>query len=229
MLKPMDIHNVNFKRVFKGYCPDQVDDYLATIVGKYETLYQQNRKLQEELNSVREELGSQDQGQDVSNLISLTKETVKELQTVAQQESENMVNAAQVKADHLVSEAKLKAERLLADAENRLAKTQWAERQLRQKMRSTMESIWSSLNEEEASEEESFDDDLESTKVYSEIRATIDHGGIQATEIDQPMEGSRLSEGKAERTEDTAKEEYDPNRLETKLDFGFKDFDLTSE
>ena len=152
MLKPMDIHNVNFKRVFKGYCPDQVDDYLATIVGKYETLYQQNRKLQEELNSVREELGSQDQGQDVSNLISLTKETVKELQTVAQQESENMVNAAQVKADHLVSEAKLKAERLLADAENRLAKTQWAERQLRQKMRSTMESIWSSLNEEEVSE-----------------------------------------------------------------------------
>ena len=27
MLKPIDIHNMEFKRVFKGYDPEEVDDF----------------------------------------------------------------------------------------------------------------------------------------------------------------------------------------------------------
>ena len=38
MLKPIDIHNMEFKRVFKGYDPEEVDDFLAEIVVKYEDI-----------------------------------------------------------------------------------------------------------------------------------------------------------------------------------------------
>lgn len=47
MLKPIDIHNMEFKRVFKGYDPEEVDDFLADIVLKYEAVYQENRKLRQ--------------------------------------------------------------------------------------------------------------------------------------------------------------------------------------
>ena len=53
MLKPIDIHNMEFKRVFKGYDPEEVDDFLADIVLKYEAVYQENRKLRQELEDLR--------------------------------------------------------------------------------------------------------------------------------------------------------------------------------
>lgn len=146
MLKPMDIHNVEFKRSFKGYNPEEVDDYLASIVSKYETVYQENRRLHEELKVLQEEMeGKVHQEQDVLDLISLTKQTVQELKNMANQESASVVQAAEAEAERIISEARLEAQRLLSDAEERLAKAQRAEQQLRERIRLTMESIWSSL------------------------------------------------------------------------------------
>ncbi len=53
MLKPIDIHNMDFTRSFKGYNPEEVDDFLATIVTKYETIYQENKQLREKLEKCR--------------------------------------------------------------------------------------------------------------------------------------------------------------------------------
>jgi cell division initiation protein len=162
MLKPMDIHNMEFKRTFKGYDPDEVDDFLANIVVKYETVYQENRKLHEELKTLREQLAGQgNQEQDILDLISLTKQTVQEAKTVARQEADNVVNVAQSEAERIMVEAKLKAQQLLADAEERLERTQRAERQLREKVRLTMETIWNVLIDEV--------DRPEATKQYREI------------------------------------------------------------
>lgn len=162
MLKPMDIHNMEFKRTFKGYDPEEVDDFLANIVVKYETVYQENRKLHEELKNLREQLaGHGNQEQDILDLISLTKQTVQEAKTVARQEADNVVNVAQSEAERIMVEAKLKAQQLLADAEERLQRTERAERQLREKVRLTMETIWNVLIDEV--------DQPEATKQYREI------------------------------------------------------------
>ena len=91
MLKPMDIHNTEFKRTFKGYDPEEVDNFLANIVLKYEAVYQENRKLHEEVKVLRERLeGHGNQEQDILDLISLTKQTVQEAKTVARQEADNV-------------------------------------------------------------------------------------------------------------------------------------------
>lgn len=145
----MDIHNTEFKRTFKGYDPEEVDNFLANIVIKYETVYQENRRLHEEIKKLRNESeGRGNQEQDILDLISLTKQTVQEAKTVARQEADNVVNLAQSEAERIMVEARLKAQHLLADAEERLQKTERAERQLREKVRLTMETIWNVLVDE---------------------------------------------------------------------------------
>lgn len=150
MLKPMDIHNMEFKRTFKGYDPDEVDEFLASIVIKYESMYQENRRLQGEIKALREELeGKGGNEQDIYDLISLTKQTVQEVKAISRIEADNVVNVAQSEAERILVEARLKAQHLLADAEERLERTERAERQLREKVRLTMEAIWNSLTDAE--------------------------------------------------------------------------------
>lgn len=173
MLKPMDIHNMEFKRTFKGYDPEEVDDFLADIVVKYETVYQENRRLQEELRTLREELsGHENQEQDILDLISLTKQTVQEAKIVSRQEADNVVNVAQSEAERIMVEARLKAQQLLADAEERLQKTERAERQLRDKIRLTMETIWNVMIEDAG--------EIDATRPYREFASS----GVENSEAD---------------------------------------------
>lgn len=163
MLTPMDIHNVEFKRTFKGYDPQEVDDFLATLVIKYETVYQENRRLQDELKKLRQEAeGKGHQEQDVLDLISLTKQTVNEVKTMAKQEANHVVSVAQAEAERIIAEARLRAQHLLVNAEDQLHKTQRLEQQLREKLRFSMETVWNLLNEESEAGQES-------TKLYREI------------------------------------------------------------
>ena len=69
MLKPIDIHNMEFKRTLRGYDPEEVDDFLADILVKYETVYQENRKLHAEVEKLRAELEGQGNGAGYSDLI----------------------------------------------------------------------------------------------------------------------------------------------------------------
>lgn len=168
MLKPIDIHNMDFTRSFKGYNPEEVDDFLATIVTKYETIYQENKQLREKLEKMQAEVKEHSyQEQDVQDLISLTKQTVKELKKMAEAEAVNVVAVAKSDAERIISEAKREGERLLSDVEIRLARTRQAEVELRERVRLTMETIWNLLTEggQILSEE---------TKPYHKIAASLE-------------------------------------------------------
>ena len=49
MLTPVDIHNKEFSRSFRGYNQDEIDDFLDEIVNDYEKLYRENNQLKKEL------------------------------------------------------------------------------------------------------------------------------------------------------------------------------------
>lgn len=49
MLTPMDIHNKDFKKSFRGYDADQVDDFLDQVVNDYERVFQENDQLKKDL------------------------------------------------------------------------------------------------------------------------------------------------------------------------------------
>lgn len=170
MLKPIDIHNIDFTRSFKGYNPEEVDDFLASIVGKYETIYQENKQLREQLEKAQAQLKEHSyQEQDVHDLISLTKQTVQELKKMAEVKAANVVAVAKSDAERITSEARREAERILSDVEIRLARTRQAEVELREKIRLTMESIWNVLTDGgvRLSDE---------TKPYHQIAAAFERG-----------------------------------------------------
>ena len=47
MLTPMDIHNKEFKRVFRGYSEEDVDAFMNNIAGDYEKVYREYCELKE--------------------------------------------------------------------------------------------------------------------------------------------------------------------------------------
>lgn len=49
MLTPIDIHNKEFKKSFRGYNEDEIDTFLDQVVNDYEVLYRENGQLKEEL------------------------------------------------------------------------------------------------------------------------------------------------------------------------------------
>ena len=54
MLTPLDIHNKEFRRSFRGYDEREVDEFLDRVIKDYEQLYRDNIELKENM----ERLGS---------------------------------------------------------------------------------------------------------------------------------------------------------------------------
>ena len=47
MLTPMDIHNKEFKRGFRGYAEGDVDNFMETLATDYEKVYREYSELKE--------------------------------------------------------------------------------------------------------------------------------------------------------------------------------------
>ena len=56
MLTPMDIHDHQFKKSFRGYNENEVDDFLDRIVSDYEKILRENDRLKNSLSAVEREM-----------------------------------------------------------------------------------------------------------------------------------------------------------------------------
>ncbi|MEW6724295.1 MAG: DivIVA domain-containing protein [Bacillota bacterium] len=104
-LTPLDIHNKEFGRAFRGYNEEEVDEFLDQVVREFESLIMENNALKEELARVNREI---DHYQNIE-------ETLNNTLIVAQRAADEVRANAEKEADLLVREAKAKADRLLAD------------------------------------------------------------------------------------------------------------------
>ncbi len=139
MLKPIDIHNAEFKRSFKGYNEEEVDAFLAKVVSEYENLFQENQRLEEEVNELKNKLthmGSRED--DVYHLISLTKETVAEAKEVAHSQAAQVVANAERKAKSILADAEFQQQHYL----RRIREMASQEQEFKDRMREVMESVW---------------------------------------------------------------------------------------
>lgn len=158
MLKPMDIHNTDFKRSFKGYNEEEVDAFVAKVVSHYESLYQENKRLQDEIAALQEELQKkQSREQDVLDLISLTKQTATEIRELSEKRSQAAVE-----------EAQRRAATIIAEAEARIKTVQQTERLFKERMRVLMESTWRMLEDSKVEQGVT-----EETKVYRDAAAAL--------------------------------------------------------
>lgn len=107
-LTPMDINNKEFKRVLRGYCPEEVDEFLDQIVEEYEILFKENTALKEKLEN------SNDKIEHYSKIENTIQNTLLLAQNTAEQAKAN----AQKEADVIIKSANDTAQRILDKAHN---------------------------------------------------------------------------------------------------------------
>ncbi|EPZ51525.1 DivIVA domain-containing protein [Alicyclobacillus acidoterrestris] len=117
-LSPIDIHNKEFNRSFRGYNEDEVDDFLERVIQDYEGLIRQNKQLEEEINRLNEKLAHYDSLENsLSKSILVAQETAEELKGNARKEAQLIIREAEKNADKIVSEALNKARKIALDME----------------------------------------------------------------------------------------------------------------
>lgn len=169
MLKPLDIHNAEFKRSFKGYNESEVDSFLAKVVGEYETLFKENKRLSEENEALKAKLQKDShKEQDIYDLISLAKQTVAEARDVATRQAQAVVEEAEQQAKRIIADAKGQAEQ----EEKRIGDLVKTEKMFKDRMRKVMETIWAMLEEPGTTSKQ-----MDETRVYREIAPTTEEQG----------------------------------------------------
>ena len=106
MLTPLDIHNKEFKKGFRGYDVDEVDEFLDEVIKDFETLYKENMELKDQLQKHRENL----------NRYKEMEETLQNTMILAQKMADEARKNADKEVDIIIWEAKKKAEQRIDGA-----------------------------------------------------------------------------------------------------------------
>ena len=114
MITPMDIENKEFKKGFRGYNEEEVDEFLDIVKKDFENLYRENLDLKEKLKLYQEQ---------VSRYKSI-EETLNATLITAQTAAEDTCSAANKKAKIIVEEAELKSKQIIEDCKERIIELQ---------------------------------------------------------------------------------------------------------
>ena len=91
MLTPLDIHNKEFKRSFRGYNEDEIDDFLDQVVNDYEKLFRENDNLKEELSRMKKDNAQyQKLENNLKETLLIAQKTANEVTDTAKQHAENL-------------------------------------------------------------------------------------------------------------------------------------------
>lgn len=118
MLTPLDIHNKEFKRSFRGYNEEDVDEFLDRVIKDYEQLYRENIELKETVERLNSKLEHfQHMENTLHNTLVIAQETAEEVKLNAKKESDLMLKEAEIKAQRLIDEAMSKVRRMSGEYE----------------------------------------------------------------------------------------------------------------
>ncbi|ASS75837.1 cell division protein DivIVA [Tumebacillus algifaecis] len=111
-LTPLDIHNKEFGRSFRGYDEDDVNEFLDRVIKDYEGLIRENRDLEEKLVTLEERLSHfHNIEESLSKSIIVAQETAEEVKSNARKESQLIIKEAEKNADRILNEALSKSRR----------------------------------------------------------------------------------------------------------------------
>lgn len=105
-LTPLDIHNKEFSRSFRGYDEDEVNEFLDLVIKDYEALIRENKELQNQALALQEKL----------NHFSNIEETLSKTIIVAQEAADEVKNNAKKEAQLIVKEAEKNADRIINES-----------------------------------------------------------------------------------------------------------------
>lgn len=117
-LTPLDIHNKEFSRRFKGYDEDEVNEFLDRIIKDYEAILRERNELQEEARELQERLGHFTNIEETLNKsILIAQETAEDVKGNAQKEAKLIIKEAEKNADRIINESLTKSRTIALDTE----------------------------------------------------------------------------------------------------------------
>ncbi|SFT87749.1 cell division initiation protein [Selenomonas sp. GACV-9] len=117
MLTPMDIHNKDFKRSFRGYNEDEIDDFLDQVVNDYEKLFRENDRLKEELERAHKDNEQYQQlEKNLKDTLVVAQKTAEEVTSNARANAEEMRENTAKECQNMRQEAEMQARKQLDDA-----------------------------------------------------------------------------------------------------------------
>lgn len=103
MLTPMEIHDHQFKKSFRGYNENEVDDFLDKVVVDFEKLMRENERLKNQLNANENEL---------DHYRKLEK-TMNDTLLVAQRTADEVISSARKNADDMKEQTARECQQIL--------------------------------------------------------------------------------------------------------------------
>ncbi|WP_022792704.1 DivIVA domain-containing protein [Marinococcus halotolerans] len=160
-LTPLDIHNKEFTRGFRGYDEDEVNDFLKQLIKDFEDvirerdeLYDRTKELEDRINhfsSIEETLNKS---------IYVAQESAEEVRKNAQKEGQLTVREAEKNADRIINEALNKSRRIELEIEELKKQASVYQTKFKMLLEAQMEMLhsdeWQNLAEEEPAEAEAY-------------------------------------------------------------------------
>ena len=103
MLTPMEIHDHQFKKSFRGYSENEVDDFLDRVVADFEKLLRENERLKNQINANEKEL---------EHYRKLEK-TMNDTLLVAQRTADEVIGSARKNADDMKEQTARECQQIL--------------------------------------------------------------------------------------------------------------------
>lgn len=117
-LTPLDIHNKEFNKGFRGYDEDEVNEFLDQVIKDYELIIREKKELEERLNEMNSRLGHFTNIEETLNKsIVIAQEAGEEVRRNAQKEAKLIIKEAEKNADRIINESLSKARKIALEIE----------------------------------------------------------------------------------------------------------------
>lgn len=112
-LSPLDIHNKEFTRGFRGYAEDEVNEFLDQIIKDYEIVLREKKELEEKTKMMSEQMNHYNSLEDtLQKSIVVAQEAAGEVRRNSEKEAKLIVKEAEKNADRIINDALAKARKV---------------------------------------------------------------------------------------------------------------------
>lgn len=164
----LEIKDKTFSTKFRGFDPEEVDEFLDIVVRDYEDLVRNNHEMERHIRSLEERLSYFDEMKDsLSQSVLIAQDTAERVKQAAQERSNNIIKQAEQDAQRLLEEAKYKANEILRQATDNAKKVAVETEELKNKSRVFHQRLKSTIESQLAIVESSdWEDILRPTATY---------------------------------------------------------------
>lgn len=161
-LTPLDIHNKEFTRTFRGYDEDEVNEFLDQVIKDYELTIRKAKEYEAKVKQLEEKISHFSNIEETLNQsILVAQETAEEVKGNARKEAKLIIKEAEKNADRIINEALDKSRKIHLEIEDLKKQGKVFRTRLRMIVEAQLEMIDSDDWEEIFSEEIEEIDDLE--------------------------------------------------------------------